>query len=372
MHVYKRTGSKFYHFRFTLDGIRYRKSSGLADRKAAITAAAKFRLDLVERKSGIRRQKAAPMFKDAVSVYLEWSRQHHAEHPNTTRRYETACKPLLAFFGRMRIDAITPEEIERYKSHRLNAGGKRGTGSGEVRETGRGLKPATVNRELACLKALFNHFIRQDIIDRNPVSRVRLLAENNEQMRVLSHDEEALYLAAASPLLHDVAVMMLETGMRPDEVFRIEAGNVNLTAGYVFNPRGKTNAARRKIPLTARAAETLRRRAGEASGRFLFPFDSDPDRPMTNANNAHARALKKSGLDYFRLYDLRHTFATRAAMAGTDLVTLAALLGHSKIQMVMRYAHPTADHQASAIRRLEEFNLARQMEKAGVTSEAIQ
>lgn len=42
----------------------------------------------------------------------------------------------------------------------------------------------------------------------------------------------------------------------------------------------------------------------------------------------------------FRLYDLRHTWATRAAEAGVDLVTLAALLGHSKIVMVMRYAHP--------------------------------
>lgn len=43
----------------------------------------------------------------------------------------------------------------------------------------------------------------------------------------------------------------------------------------------------------------------------------------------------------FRLYDLRHTFATRAAEAGVDIMTLAALLRHSRMQMVMRYAHPT-------------------------------
>ena len=46
-------------------------------------------------------------------------------------------------------------------------------------------------------------------------------------------------------------------------------------------------------------------------------------------------------------------------MSGIDLVTLAAMLGHSRIQMVLRYAHPTEQHQAEAAKRLEEFNTAR-------------
>lgn len=54
----------------------------------------------------------------------------------------------------------------------------------------------------------------------------------------------------------------------------------------------------------------------------------------------------------FRLYDLRHTFATRAAEKGIDLVTLAAMLGHSRIQMVLRYAHPSEEHQAAAIQKM--------------------
>jgi hypothetical protein len=61
----------------------------------------------------------------------------------------------------------------------------------------------------------------------------------------------------------------------------------------------------------------------------------------------------------FRLYDLRHTWATRAAEAGIDLVTLAAMMGHSRIQMVMRYAHPTQGHQSSAMSKLEAHNAAR-------------
>ena len=63
--------------------------------------------------------------------------------------------------------------------------------------------------------------------------------------------------------------------------------------------------------------------------------------------------MNRCGVEQFRLYDLRHTFATRAAEAGVDLVTLASLLGHSRIQMVMRYAHLIEEHQISAIRKIE-------------------
>jgi integrase len=55
----------------------------------------------------------------------------------------------------------------------------------------------------------------------------------------------------------------------------------------------------------------------------------------------------------FRLYDLRHTWATRAAEFAIDLVTLAAMLGHSKINVVLLYAHPTARHQTQAVQRME-------------------
>ena len=68
-------------------------------------------------------------------------------------------------------------------------------------------------------------------------------------------------------------------------------------------------------------------------------------------NNAHRGAIHRSRLEPFRLYDLRHTFATRAAEAVVDLVTLASLLGHSRIQMVMRYAHPTEEHRSMPSRK---------------------
>ena len=72
-------------------------------------------------------------------------------------------------------------------------------------------------------------------------------------------------------------------------------------------------------------------------------------------------AVKRAGVEFFRLYGLRHTFATRATEAGVDIMTLAALLGHSRVQMVMRYAHPSEEHQFSAVRKIEACNAARGM-----------
>ncbi len=73
------------------------------------------------------------------------------------------------------------------------------------------------------------------------------------------------------------------------------------------------------------------------------------------ANAAHTAAVKRSKIAPFRLYDLRHTWATRSAMAGVDLVTLAAMLGHSRIQMVLRYAHPTEEHQFAAMEKRRRY-----------------
>ena len=228
--------------------------------------------------------------------------------------------------------------------------------------TKRLLKPATVNRDLACLRALFNFYIRQEVLGTNPVSRVRFLAENNEQTRVLTFEEQKLFLAACSQPLQDAAAVMVETGMRPDEVYHLRTENVNLKQGWVFIPSGKTKAAKRKIPLTAAAAAILHRRLKTATGPYVFGSPDDPNRPITKLNKPHGTAVKRSGVKWFRLYDLRHTFATRAIESGMDLITLAAILGHSRIVMVQRYAHPAEQHKVEAMRRMEQICLSKQID----------
>jgi integrase len=361
MSIYKRSGVYWYHFLFNGEHIQHSTKQGNPRTARQIEAA--FRTALAKGDVGITERQKAPGFKDAMKAFLEWSEGEHKAHPATHRRYKVSSIALLGHFGDEPIDRITPEAVEAFKTARaLESATAKGKEKGKRKSTGKRIRPATLNRELACLKALFNHALKSDFTFRNPVCRVDFLPENNEQTRVLSYDEQSKYLAKATPFLRDVATLMLETGMRPEEVYRITPANVNLAGGFLFIPFGKTKAARRRVPLTTTAKGVLARRMAGLKAPFLFPCDTDASRPVPKVNNAHDRAVKDSKVAKFRLYDLRHTWATRAAESGIDLVTLASLLGHSKIQMVLRYAHPTQEHQARSVERLEQFNAARQME----------
>jgi site-specific recombinase XerD len=63
-------------------------------------------------------------------------------------------------------------------------------------------------------------------------------------------------------------------------------------------------------------------------------------------------ALEEAGIEGYTWHCNRHTFASRLVMAGVDLRTVAELLGHRTLQMVMRYSHLAPEHQASAVDRL--------------------
>ena len=58
------------------------------------------------------------------------------------------------------------------------------------------------------------------------------------------------------------------------------------------------------------------------------------------------------GSEDLHLHDLRHTWASRMAMAGVDLLTIKELGGWKTLQMVQRYAHLSPDHKRQAIERL--------------------
>lgn len=342
MAIYKRGG--VYWFELVFQGRRIRKPTKTSDARAAREVEAAYRVKLAKGEVGIEERPPAPDFKTAMKDFLAWSKVEHSAKPNTHRRYETSSKALLRYFKDTPLDRITEESVGQFKQWRMKQKGER---------TKKSLRPATVNRELACLKLLFNQHKRT--VPLNPVNEVKFYNEDNEQMRVLTPEEEKAYLFAASQPLRDIATLMVEMGMRPEEVCRIRRENVHLEHGYLFNPYGKTKAAKRKVPLSEKAVLVLENRMRKAEGVYLFRGRGVGDAPVIHVNRAHQSAVERSGVRRFRLYDLRHTWASRAAMAGVDLVTLAALLGHSKLAMVMRYCHPTEDHQFEAMRKVQKF-----------------
>jgi integrase len=275
--------------------------------------------------------KEIPPFSDFVEEFLIWSKAQNKS--STHKRYRVSSKPILKFF-RGKVSEIHVASVERFKVARLKE-----------------CSSAGVNRDLAALRYMMNFAITQGYIESNPV-RVKFLQEGPGEMRILSHDEEKLFLDNSPRLLKDIAIVMLQTGMRPNEVYSIRKEDVH--PGFIFVPKGKTRYARRTIPLTEEVAEVLERRVREAKGACLFPSRKDPDKPMTICRS-HLTVCRNTGLE-FRLYDLRHTFGSRSAMAGVDLPTLKELMGHSSITLTMRYVHPTPEHKIEALRKLKRFN----------------
>ena len=188
----------------------------------------------VASRSGRRFRRSKPLWP----TFLKWAKQDHQMAPSTAERYRYSSFALLSFFGDKPLDKVTPEEVERYKTSRA-AEFKTVRGKDKKRvQTKQRLRPATVNRELACLRSMFNHAIKGEVPLRNPISKTaaKVLREDNEQTRVLTYDEQGKYLEKATPVLWDVATLMLETGMRPEEVYRIQPANVYLAENYLFNP----------------------------------------------------------------------------------------------------------------------------------------
>jgi integrase len=338
--VYKRGGVYWYEFQF--HGQRYRESTGLNNKTAAERTESIHKAALAEGRAGLVQRKACPNFRDFVlKEFLPWDKKQHEMHLNTHKRYVVSSKPLVEFFGNKRLDAISQADVEKFKMKRFDEISAGGT-----------------NRDLAALRYMLNCALSWEYIGRNPVKGVRFLQEGPGSMRIVSHEEERIYLAAADALQHDLAIIILDTGMRPGEMYAIRKEDLHLAAGYLYIPSGKTTFARRNVPLNDRAIEVLKQRLANTKGPYLFPHRLDPAKPMTESNRGHEQVFRRTGLEYFRIYDLRHTFGSRAVMAGVDLPTVKELMGHSTITITMRYVHPTPEHKREATNKLERFNAA--------------
>jgi integrase len=279
-------------------------------------------------------------FSDAVSVFLDWAKAKYRAHPNSARRIAVSLASARAFFGSEVVSMIDERRIEAYKTWRIN----------EHR-----VRDVTVRHDLHALSTFFGYAIKQRWIRDNPIERVEIPSDADAvRIHVLTPEEERQYfaLAARHRDLYDLGRLMLNQGMRPEEVLALSKLDVNLERGELQIRSGKSPAARRTLDLTPESRGILAPRMA-ASSSWIFPAPRKPGQRISRLNNAHDAVCAQAALS-FVLYDLRHTFATRMAQAGIDLATLAAILGHGSIRIVQRYVHPTAEHKRQAMAKYAE------------------
>jgi len=281
--------------------------------------------------------------------------QHIETHtkPGTQRFYEDCVVRLLAFavIADAPLDAITGDLAGRYARYR-----------GEVAKN----SVVTVNGDLRTLRRMLKLAVEWGRLDRAPT--IHELPQPKGRDRVLTFKEEALYLARASANLRDATILAVDTGIRPNsELFLLKWADVDVTAraespnGVIHVRQGKTESARRSVPLTPRAAEVLQRRKREAEAQpkkssFVFPGAGNSGH-VISFQHPHEDAVEEAKLQPFEFYCWRHTFGTRAAQSGMDRFSLARLMGHSSPAVAARYyIHVTETHVAAGFGKFVEYH----------------
>jgi site-specific recombinase XerD len=259
-------------------------------------------------------------------------------------RFRGLAKNLISFMGDFTLLEITPKLVNEYKVKRYQDG----------------VKPATINREIACLKRAFNLAYREwEWIRENPISRVSMEKENNKRDRWLSYDEELRLLNASPDWMRDLIVFALNTGMRLSEILTLTWDQIDLNRKIliIFNSK---NGERRGIPLNEIVFEMLKNKSKVRSIKTNLVFYNDNHKQFNKVFVSHrfAKIVKKSGIDDFRFHDLRHTFATRLVQAGVDIYRVSHLLGHKDLKTTQRYAHHYPESLRSAVEALYVANLS--------------
>jgi integrase len=230
--------------------------------------------------------------------------------------------------------------VEKYKADRQR----------EISRFGREISKSSINRELACLKTMFNKAIDWVLVSVNPVRKVKLFPEKPNKIRVVSDEEFQNVYYNASDFLRPILVTAMTTGMRRGEIFNLKRQDVDLKEGYIVVRESKNNDSR-IIPTNNLLMETLKSVTNNGSGEYIFSHNGGID-PVKTFKTAFNSAIRRSGVEKFRFHDLRHTFASRLVMEGVDIATVQELMGHKSINMTKRYSHPTPEHKRHAVERL--------------------
>jgi integrase len=266
-------------------------------------------------------------FEELSKIYMEYAEANKV----SWSRDRQSIDRLMTTYGGKCISQITSLSLENYKSKRLKS-----------------VAPATVNRELACLKHMFTKAIQWQMATFNPVKQVRMLKEHNQRLRYLTNDEVQRLLAQLSPHIKPVVICALHTGMRRGEILNLKWDDVDLKQRLLFI-RDSKNGEKREIPLCDALAGVIR----DLPRGSDYVFCLGDGRRMLRAREGFETAVKRAGILNFTFHDLRHTFASHLAMSGVDLLTLKELLGHKSINMTLRYAHLNPDHKRKAVELLK-------------------
>lgn len=195
------------------------------------------------------------------------------------------------------------------------------------------------------------------------VPRIKMLKGERRRDFVFTRQQEKVYLGAARQPLRDVAVLLVETGLRVGEALVLKWTDIELDAangkklGYLYVREGKSKNARRHVSLTGRAQSMLVNRSLLSKSEYVFANESGKPYLVTSLDHLHNKVRSALQLpNDCVIHSLRHTFLTRFGEAGADAFTIKKVAGHSSVTISERYIHPTPEGQERAFERFANMN----------------
>lgn len=194
-----------------------------------------------------------------------------------------------------------------------------------------GIKPATTNRELAAISALYRFFIREGLLTSNPARfQSRRKVGFHLPNTIPSEDLQKAYSHSVG-VVHVWIGLLSTTGIRISELLALRWEDIDFKA-CSLEIRGKGNKDR--IVYTTSEYLELMRQAYERNpidGRIFRYSEREARHMLWEALKPWSRAKQLSP------HAIRHSFATSLAKQGVNVATIATILGHNRISTTQKY-----------------------------------
>lgn len=245
---------------------------------------------------------------------------------------------LQPAFGHLRLN-----QISRHQAQSFHAG---------LKEAGI-LSASSIDHHLKLLRRMLNLAVDWGMLEKNPVSRIQLLNEDNKVEHYLDGDElerllNVLQTDENRPVCL-IALLLISTGCRLNEVLSARWQQID-RVNRVFRVDAINSKSKRvrSIPLNDSALEVLSQLDTEGQYDHLF-INKQTEKPYTTIMKVWTRLRTKAGLPHLRIHDLRHQYASFLVNSGRTLYEVQQILGHSDSKVTERYAHlSTRTLQAAA------------------------
>ena len=277
-------------------------------------------------------------------------------------------KRIYGAIGHLRMDKITPRQIQLF----VNSLSKEGANE----RTGKPLAPKTIRHNLSLISDIFSYAIKMGVVSCNPCSKVTIPKGEAKEKMIYTIEEvtEFLKLLESEPLKYRVFFnLAVFSGFRRGELLGLEWKDVDFennlisvrrTSCYtakqgIYTDTTKTKRSQRTIKFPASVMELLKQFKAEQdelaqqvgdkwidSDRLFVKWNGEP----MNNNTPYFwlnEFCEKHRLPFYGLHSFRHLFASMLVNEGVDIVTVSGALGHSTVSTTSNiYCHLLENSQA--------------------------